>query len=92
MKPFVRMSAVLLSLSLFPVLDAWAGAKMAFVGPKSLYAKVGLRTDDEVLSIDGKVPTSASEVGQTLYALHGDGKVHHIKVLRNGAHEDLTFQ
>lgn len=92
MKRMFAITAVALALTGLAAADAWAGAKMTFVGPKSLYAKVGLRTDDEVVNIDGKAPKTASEVGQLIYQLHGDGKTHSILVIRNGAHVDLTFK
>ena len=87
-----RFSLVTTAFLLVSAAPAWAGARMAFVGPKSVYAKAGLRTDDEVVDIDGKAPTSAGEVGQFIYAVRGDGKTHHIRVLRNGGTIELKFR
>lgn len=70
---------------------ARAEARMNFVGPKSIYAKVGLRTGDVVINVDGRVPKSGVEVGQMIHERVGDGKAHKILVRRSGEHITLEF-
>lgn len=67
------------------------GARLNFVGPKSVYARVGLQANDIVTSIDGKVLASGAEVAQTLHAAYGDGHVHEIKLIRNGKDKTIRF-
>lgn len=70
---------------------ARAEARMNFVGPKSIYAKVGLRSGDIVVNIDGVVPKSGIEVGQLVHERIGDGKAHKILVRRGAENVTLEF-
>jgi membrane-associated protease RseP (regulator of RpoE activity) len=67
------------------------GARLNFVGPKSVYAKVGLKSGDQVVDLDGSAPKSGAEVGEYIYARYGDGKDHVIHVLRDGKKVTLKF-
>lgn len=71
--------------------DAWAGAKMNFVGPKSRYAAVGLQSGDIVVSIDGIAPKTASDVGTLLAERVGDGRKHKIQIIRQRKEHQLVF-
>ncbi len=78
------------------LLTAWsssveADARLRIVGPKSVYAKVGLKSGDVIVTIDGKEVQSASEASQTLYQKSGDGKRHHMEVRRSGKIIDINF-
>lgn len=87
-----RLALALASLAVLaaPAL-ARAEARMNFVGPKSIYAKVGLRSGDIVINIDGQVPKSGVEVGQLVHERVDDGRAHKILIRRDGAHVTLEF-
>ncbi len=72
-------------------LSAWGDARMTFVGEKSTYAEVGLRTGDIVLNVDGKVPASAGEVSNLIFAALRRPGVHKIEIRRGGEFMTLTF-
>lgn len=55
-----------------------------FVGEKSVYYKVGIRSGDTILSVDGISPRSAAEAGQLISTRRGDGKRHTMRLLRGG--------
>lgn len=82
--------AVLIFAMATPALAEMA-ARLNFVGPKSVYAKVGLQSGDEVVDIDGEVPKSAGDVGAMIYGRTGDGKKHTMNIVRNGKKVALKF-
>ncbi len=65
---------------------------MHFVGPKSIYAKAGLQSGDEVVSIDGKPVKSTGDVGALLNGRVGSGKTYTMEVVRGGKPWTLTFK
>ena len=70
---------------------AWAGgAVLNFVGPNSMYAKIGLQSGDQVVSVDGVAPKGAGDVGQFLYGIRGDGRRHLIQIIRDGKEKKLV--
>lgn len=86
-----RIAVVLAALAVMAPALALAEARMNFVGPKSAYAKAGLRTGDVVINVDGTVPKSGADVGTLVLGRMGDGKKHTILVRRNGANVTLEF-
>jgi S1-C subfamily serine protease len=87
----VKRLVLVTALTVFLAGEAWAGARMNFVGPKSRYAKVGLQSNDIVVNIDGIEPKTASDVGTLIFERLGDGKTHEIKVIRAGKEKTLRF-
>lgn len=85
--------ALLIAAALVAALPAAARAeaRMNFIGPKSVYAKIGMRTGDIVVNIDGVVPKSGVEVGQLIYARVGDGKAHKALIRRGAEFITLEF-
>ena len=67
------------------------GARLHHVGPKSVYAKVGLQSGDIVKAIDGQKVQSNEHATMLLYSLAGDGESHTIEVLRKGEHEEIIY-
>jgi S1-C subfamily serine protease len=90
----IPLAAVAPALAQFepPAKEAKGGAVLRVIGPKSIYAKAGLISDDQVISIDNLPITSAGEVGRLLYEKVGDGKSHRMLIRRDGAEKVLTFR
>ena len=87
----MKLKIVWVGILLACASTAWAGgAVLNFVGPNSMYAKIGLQSGDQVVSVDGVAPKGAGDVGQFLYGIRGDGKRHLIQIIRDGKEKKLV--